>query len=230
MYTVDAFMFSLWVKGWNKGVCDTRQSVTANWLRLQQLPCEWILMSQRYVGLNGSARTTHRHQLYLAMLPWFVPGMQQCCHGYPQTHPPSHKRGDAERFRGAGAEACPPPPSSPQTLKTPILYPLPPKLNPRPLFSPQTGSASKRLSTCQLGRKHTAAILSQCLGPPLLLTGVGCNVTGTWREQWEIDGEYVVGLYQFKSCLRKPKIDVEQGKWMWFCVCVDVCVSPQGSG
>lgn len=61
---------------------------------------------------------------FLVHVTMVYPCMQQGCHGYTQTHPPSQERGDAERFRGAGAEAFPPLTPNPQS---PFSVPLPPK-------------------------------------------------------------------------------------------------------
>ena len=114
---------------------------------------------------------THIHQLYLAMLLWSVPGMQQCCHGYPQTHPPSYKRGDAERFRGAGAV---PPPPNPQP---PFSIPFPPKLNRCPLFSQKKPAQPQKDSLLVNwgGLEAHSSYLVPVSGPLLLLTWMGCN-------------------------------------------------------
>lgn len=118
--------------------------------RLQQHPCltEWILMPQRYVGFNRAAHTHTPTPTLHGHVVVVYPCIQQGCHGYTQTHPPSHKRGDAERFRGAGAEALP---SSSPNSQPPFSTPSP-RMNLCPLFSMKTSSTLKRLSSCQLRR------------------------------------------------------------------------------
>lgn len=106
------------------------------------------------------ARTnTHRHR---ATLPRYVPGTQQCCHGYFKTHPPSHKQGGMLSASEGLAPSLLPSSVKPSTPFSP-QPPHPPtrrrrKKNRIPLFS--SLSLLKNLPACQLWRPGSQQQLS----------------------------------------------------------------------
>ena len=142
-------------------------------------------MSQRYVGLNGSART---HIDTNSTWPC-CRGMSLACSSVVMDTP-RHIRHPISRGMLSASEGLAPrlppttPPFVPQTLKTPILYPLPPKTESPSLILPEKPAQPQKGSLLVSWVGSTQLLSCPSVwGPPLLLTGVGCNVTGTWREQ-----------------------------------------------
>ena len=204
-------MLSLWLQGWNKGDCHT-DCLTANWLRLQQLPhlIEWILMSPRYVGLNGSVHThTHTHTHTDTNSTW------SCCRGLSLAcssvvmDTPRHIRhpiSGGMLSASEGLAPCPPTPLHllPQTLNPHSLSPSPQNWIPVPYSPWKTGSTSNRLSACQLGRPGS----TQQLSCPSVGAFVSLNLNGLQQSNERVLSRQSQYQVKVTARLRKPRIDV----------------------